>query len=113
MQLGAVSAGQNVDTSYLVRVLKAHSSLFRQGYLADQVLERAPHLEESTLPLATQVLNELTGAREIDTVALQLAAQVLHELTGVGDFDTASRAAYIRDFEERLRGTCDRKGNST
>ena len=77
------------------------------------MLERAPHLEESTLPLATQVLNELTGAREIDTVALQLAAQVLHELTGVGDFDTASRAAYIRDLEERLRGTCDRKGNST
>ena len=77
------------------------------------MLERAPQLEESALPLATQVLHELTGARETDTVALQLAAQVLHELTGIGDFRTALRAAYIRDLEERLCGTCDRKGNST
>ena len=38
------------------------------------MLERTPHLEESALLLATQVFNELTGAREIDTVALQLAA---------------------------------------
>ena len=59
------------------------------------MLERAPQLEESALPLAnTQVLHELTGAREIDTVAQQLAAQLLQELTGVGDFDTASLAAY-------------------
>ena len=72
------------------------------------MLERAPQLEESALPLAnTQVLHELTGAREIDTVAQQLAAQLLQEHTGVGDFDTASLAAYIGDLEERPAGRAE------